>query len=274
MGQKIHPIGFRLSISQEHQSQWYANANDYSTYALEDNFIRQRLQQKFSDAGIVKIQIERKIDLIKISMVATQPRAFSTFSLLQEKTSKTKLDKDLAVQNNSSQTNDSFMNQKQTKSALIREQQTNPLSLLREDLTSAIVAYRKKNLKFQKPRSLRNTLFFGRPEIEIYIEKLTQPFTSAVFIGDSIALEIEKRSPFRRAMKFAIQRAQKAGVLGIKIKISGRLNGAELARSEWVLKGRVPLQTLRAKIDYTCQTAQTIYGLIGIKVWVFQGTVD
>ena len=124
----------------------------------------------------------------------------------------------------------------------------------------------KKAFAFKKPRTLRNTLFFGQPQVEIYIEKLTTPFTSAPFIADTISLEIEKRIPFRRAMKSAIQRAQKAGVQGIKIKISGRLNGAEIARSEWVRKGKIPLHTLRAKIDYTCKTAKTIYGIIGIKV--------
>ena len=250
MGQKVHPLGFRLSISQDHQAQWYANRTDYSTYVLEDIFIRGRLLQ-FSDAGIVKIQIERKVDIIKISMVAAQPRAFSSFAL--SNTLKSSSNKNLAIQKN--------------------KQDTNPLNLLRNHLTQAIIAYRKKALAFKKPRTLQNTLFFGQPEVEIYVEKLTTPFTSAIFIADSISLEIEKRVPFRRAMKYAIQRAQKAGVQGIKVQISGRLNGAEIARSEWVRKGRIPLHTLRAKIDYTCQTAKTIYGIIGIKVWVFQGMI-
>lgn len=269
MGQKVHPLGFRLSISQDHQSQWYANTTDYSTYVLEDIYIRQRLLQKFSDAGIIKIQIERKVDLIKISMIATQPRAFSSFSLLQSvNTSKqisSKVDKN-GIENKLTKADSGNF----TKNRSF-DKETNPLNLLRDDLTQAIVAYRKKSLAFKKPRTLRNTLFFGQPEIEIYIEKLTAPFTSAVFVADAISLEIEKRIPFRRAMKYAIQRAQKAGVQGIKVQISGRLNGAEIARSEWVRKGRIPLHTLRAKIDYTCQTAKTIYGIIGIKVWVFEG---
>lgn len=268
MGQKVHPLGFRLSISQDHQSQWYAKTSDYSTYVLEDIFIRERLYKKFSDAGIVQIQIERKVDLIKISMVAAQPRAFSSFSLLQK--SSTFSSKDPALSKNDFNQIDT--QKKQNPSLNIDK--TNPLNLLRDHLTQAIIAYRKKALSFQKPRTLRNTLFFGQPEIEIYIEKLKNPFTSAIFIADSISLEIEKRIPFRRAMKYAVQRAQKAGVQGIKVQISGRLNGAEIARSEWVRKGRVPLHTLRADIDYTCQTAKTIYGIIGIKVWVFKGMVD
>lgn len=266
MGQKVHPLGFRLAITQDHQSHWYANTNHYSTYVLEDLFIRQRLHNKFSDAGIVKIQIERKVDLIKISILATQPRAFSSFSLVQKHV-------DQVGQNKKSNETESatLMNSKSLGSLGGPDGQRNPLNVLRDDLTSAVVAFRKKNVTLKKPRTLRQTLFFGRPEIEIYIEKLNEPFTSATFIADAIALEIEKRVPFRRAMKFAIQRAQRAGIPGIKIQISGRLNGAEIARSEWVRKGRIPLHTLRAKIDYTCQTAQTIYGIIGIKVWVFQG---
>ena len=83
--------------------------------------------------------------------------------------------------------------------------------------------------------------------------------------------QLEKRIPFRRAMKSAIQRAQRAQIKGIKIQVSGRLNGAEIARSEWLRKGQVPLQTLRANVDYSFRTANTIYGLLGIKIWTFQG---
>ncbi len=253
MGQKVHPLGFRLSISQDHQAQWYANANNYSIYVLEDIFIRQRLLQKFSDAGIVKISIERRVDLIRIFIIAAQPRAFSALSL----TNKTGL-----------ATKNIVLDSKQQVTPV------NALLALQDDLTRAVITYRKKALAFDKPRTLKNTLFFGRPGIEIYIEKLTSPFTSAVFIADAISLDIEKRIPFRRAMKFAMQRAQKAGVLGIKVQISGRLNGAEIARSETLRKGRIPLHTVQAKIDYSCQRAQTIYGIIGIKVWVFQGMAD
>ena len=244
MGQKVHPLGFRLSISQDHQTLWYANTNDYSIYVLEDNFIRQGLLQKFSDANIVKIRIERRYDLIRIFIVAAQPRAFSVLSF----------------------TKHANLSQK-----TIAKRKKAPLNALRDDLTQAVIAYRKEVSAFEKERTLKNTLFFGDPEIEIYVDKLTRPFTSAVFIADAISLDIEKRISFRRAMKFAIQRAQRAGVPGIKVQISGRLNGAEIARSETLRKGRIPLHTVQAKIDYSCQTAQTIYGIIGIKVWVFQG---
>ncbi len=188
MGQKVHPLGFRLSISQDHQTQWYANTTDYPIFVLEDIFIRQRLLQKFNDAGIVNIRIERRIDLIRIYIVAAQPRAFFRFSFTKQASLSTKS---------------------------IGKQQIAPLNALRDDLTRRIIAYRKIALAFDTPRTLENKLFFGRPGIEIYIEKLAQPFTSAVFIANSISLEIEKRVSFRRAMKFAIQRAQKADVPGI-----------------------------------------------------------
>eukprot|EP00951_Prasinocladus_malaysianus_P048453 scaffold658737_cov1426-Prasinocladus_malaysianus.AAC.1 len=90
-------------------------------------------------------------------------------------------------------------------------------------------------------------------------------------ISQSLVTQLEQRVAFRRAMRQAVQQAQKQKVQGIKIQISGRLNGAEIARSEWVREGRVPLQTLRANIDYCYTTAKTIYGLLGIKIWVFQG---
>ena len=106
--------------------------------------------------------------------------------------------------------------------------------------------------------------------ISIGIIKLSDPDTSAACLAESIVEQLEKRIPFRRAMKQAVSRAQNASVKGIKVQISGRLNGAEIARSEWILKGRVPLHTLRAKVQYDSRTARTIYGLLGVKVWVFR----
>jgi small subunit ribosomal protein S3 len=97
--------------------------------------------------------------------------------------------------------------------------------------------------------------------------------SDATLIGEFIADQLEKRIPFRRATRQAIQKAQRANAQGIKVQVSGRLNGAEIARSEWVREGRVPLQTLRADIDYATKEANTTYGILGIKVWVFKGEV-
>lgn len=99
------------------------------------------------------------------------------------------------------------------------------------------------------------------------------PNKSAQLVAENIATSIEKRVAYKRAVQQAIQRAEKAGVKGIKVMVSGRLNGAEIARSEWTLSGRVPLHTLRADIDYATATANTTYGSLGIKVWIFNGEV-
>jgi len=95
----------------------------------------------------------------------------------------------------------------------------------------------------------------------------------AYLIAEYIAGQLERRVSFRRVVRQAIQRAQRAGVQGIKIQVGGRLNGAEIARTEWTREGRVPLHTLRADIDYACCTAKTVYGILGVKVWVFKGEI-
>lgn len=110
-------------------------------------------------------------------------------------------------------------------------------------------------------------------EIRINILEIERPDTEATLLAHFLAEQLEKRVAFRRAVRQTIQRAQKANIKGIKIQVSGRLNGAEIARSEWVREGRVPLQTLRADIDYSYQTAQTIYGILGVKVWLFKGEI-
>lgn len=112
---------------------------------------------------------------------------------------------------------------------------------------------------------------FKNNKIRINVIEITEPDTEAILLAEFIAQQLEKRTAFRRAVRQGIQRAQKANVQGIKIQVSGRLNGAEIARKEWTREGRVPLQTLRADIDYSYKTAHTIYGILGIKVWLFKG---
>ena len=109
--------------------------------------------------------------------------------------------------------------------------------------------------------------------VHVNIEEIRKPEVHAQLIADNIAQQLEKRIMFRRAMKRAIQNAMRLGAKGIKIMSAGRLNGIEIARSEWYREGRVPLHTLRANVDYGTSTAQTTYGAIGIKVWVFKGEV-
>jgi len=110
-------------------------------------------------------------------------------------------------------------------------------------------------------------------EVAINIKEEKRPQASAQLAAENVATQLERRVAFRRAMKKVIQGALKSGAKGIKISVSGRLGGAEMARTEWYLEGRVPLHTLRAKIDYGFAEAQTTYGIIGIKVWIFKGEV-
>nr|QCI05684.1 ribosomal protein S3 [Cryptopleura ramosa] len=113
--------------------------------------------------------------------------------------------------------------------------------------------------------------FHASNKIRINVIEITEPDKEAILLAEWIAQQLEKRIAFRRAVRQGIQRAQKANIQGIKIQVAGRLNGAEIARKEWIREGRVPLQTLRADIDYAYTRAQTIYGILGIKVWLFKG---
>jgi small subunit ribosomal protein S3 len=116
-------------------------------------------------------------------------------------------------------------------------------------------------------------LLGGNRQISINVSEVAKVDADAVLIGEYITQQLERRVSFRRVVRQAMQRAQRAEVQGIKIQISGRLNGAEIARTEWTREGRVPLHTLRADIDYAYRTAETIYGILGVKVWVFKGEI-
>lgn len=233
MGQKIHPLGFRLNITQNYRSHWFAKANQYPQLVLEDQFLRQSLSERFSDAGISTIGIQRKLDQIKIQICAARP-------------------------------------------GIIGGRDKNDLELLRKDLTNKIKRNRaQKNYLTVSSNNYKKTENQSKQSVQlsIHLTKLANPNAEASFIADFLVEQLEKRIAFRRALRQAIQRSQRARVKGIKIQISGRLNGAEIARTEWTRKGRVPLQTLRADIDYSYKTAKTIYGLLGIKIWVFKEEV-
>ena len=109
--------------------------------------------------------------------------------------------------------------------------------------------------------------------VHINIEEIRKPDLDAQLVADSVAQQLERRVMFRRAMKRVVQNAMRQGAEGIKVQVSGRLGGAEIARTEWYREGRVPLHTLRADIDYATSEASTTYGLIGIKVWIFKGEI-
>lgn len=224
MGQKINPLGFRLGITQKYQSYWFIKENEYSQLLIEDFFLRKKINTIFQEAGIIQIEIERKLNQIQIEIKTARP-------------------------------------------TIIIGKDGKKLETLKINLEKFLKNYRNKNFYFYKKTF---PVGFEKPQITLHVVKISDPDKEANFIAEFIVEQLQKRIPFRRAMKQAIQRAQKASVKGIKIQVSGRLNGAEIARSEWIREGRVPLQTLKAKIDYSYKTAKTIYGIIGIKIWIFK----
>jgi small subunit ribosomal protein S3 len=207
MGQKIHPIGFRLSVQKNWTSRWYANSKNFPAMLNSDIKVREFLKKKLSHAAVSKIVIERPAKNAKITIYSARP--------------------------------------------------------------GIVIGKKGEDIE-----SLRSSLqgLMGVP-VHLNIEEVRKPEIDATLIAESIAQQLEKRVMFRRAMKRAMQNAMRLGAQGIKIMSSGRLNGIEIARTEWYREGRVPLHTLRADIDYGVAEAQTTYGIIGIKVWVFKGEV-
>ncbi|MGB7440519.1 MAG: 30S ribosomal protein S3 [Coleofasciculaceae cyanobacterium] len=209
MGQKIHPIGFRLGITQEHRSRWFADTKRYPEILQEDHKIRQYVDKNLSNAGISSVRIERKADQIDIEIHTARP-------------------------------------------GVVVGRGGSGIESLRTGLQQELGSNR---------------------QIRINVVEVARVDADAELIGEYIVQQLERRVSFRRVVRQAIQRAQRADVQGIKIQVSGRLNGAEIARTEWTREGRVPLHTLRANIDYSYRTAKTIYGILGVKVWVFKGEV-
>lgn len=207
MGQKTHPLGFRINITQQHRSSWYANMQQYKILLQEDHIIRSHIYKSLANASISSIYINRKVDQIEIYIHTARPGIV-----------------------------------------------LGKMGVGIENLRKQII----KNLTDNK-------------QVRINVIEIGEPDQEASLIAEFITQQLEKRIAFRRAVRQGVQRSQKANVKGIKVQISGRLNGAEIARSEWIREGRVPLQTLRANIDYSYKTAQTIYGILGVKVWLFKG---
>ncbi len=205
MGQKIHPIGFRLAVNHNWNSRWYASEKNFGGMLGEDIRVREYLKKKLKSASVGRVVIERPAKNARITIYSARPGVV--------------------------------------------------IGKRGEDI---------ENLKTDLQRLM------GVP-VHVNIEEIRKPETDAQLIADSIAQQLEKRIMFRRAMKRAMQNAMRLGAQGVKIMSSGRLNGIEIARTEWYREGRVPLHTLRAVIDYGLAEAQTTYGIIGIKVWVYKG---
>ena len=206
MGQKVSPTGFRLGITEEWRSRWYAD-KDYAKNLANDLAIRKFLDKQLARAAVSKIEIERAGDKIKIIVTTARPG----------------------------------------------------------------VVIGKKGAEIDSLRKKLEKVANGPVSIEVV--EVKRPELDAALIAQSVAEQLEGRVAFRRALRTAVQSARKSGAKGIRIQCSGRLGGAEMSRREWYREGRVPLHTLRAKIDYGFATAATTMGSIGVQVWVYHGEV-
>ena len=205
MGQKINPTGFRLPVTRDWTSRWYAEGRNFARTLGEDLKVRSFLQKKLRNASVSLILIERPAKNARITIYSARP-------------------------------------------GVVIGKQGQDIEVLKNEVQKMM----------------------GVP-VHVNIEEVRRPELDAQLIADSITQQLEKRVMFRRAMKRAMQNAMRLGAQGIKIMSAGRLNGAEIARTEWYREGRVPLHTLRANIDYGFSEANTTYGVIGVKVWVYKG---
>ncbi len=205
MGQKINPTGFRLAVSRNWNSRWFATGPEFARMLGEDLQVREFLRKKLRSASVGRILIERPAKNARITIFSARPGVV--------------------------------------------------IGKKGEDI---------ETLKVQLQKMM------GVP-VHVNIDEIRKPELDAQLIADSITQQLEKRIMFRRAMKRAMQNAMRLGAQGIKIMSAGRLNGIEIARTEWYREGRVPLHTLRADIDYGFSEAKTTYGVIGVKVWVYKG---
>jgi len=210
MGQKVHPIGIRLGISQDWNSTWYADSEDYANYLNDDIRIRKYLKKELSHASVSRIQIQRPAKSVIITIHSARP---------------------------------------------------------------GIVIGKKGEDVERLRRALAPMLGININNVKINIAEIRKPELDAQLVAEGVAQQLERRVMFRRAMKRVLTNTMRLGAQGVKIAVSGRLNGAEIARREWYHDGRVPLHTLRADIDYGVAEAHTTYGVIGIKVWICHGEV-
>ncbi|MDR1088211.1 MAG: 30S ribosomal protein S3 [Coriobacteriales bacterium] len=204
MGQKVYPTGFRLGITENWRSRWFAE-KDYASNLANDLALRKFLSKRLERAAVSKIEIERAGDKIKIAITTARPG----------------------------------------------------------------IVIGKKGAEIEELRKELDGIANGRCSVDVV--EIKRPELDANLIAQSVAEQLEGRVTFRRAMRKAVQSARKSGAKGIRIQCSGRLGGAEMSRREWYREGRVPLHTLRAKIDYGFATAATTMGSIGVKVWVYHG---
>jgi small subunit ribosomal protein S3 len=235
MGQKTHPLGFRLGITKNYKSNWYFNFNEYANILKEDDTIRSYFKTLSNSNKIANICMKED-DTIR--------SYFETLSKFN----------------------------KIANICIHRNGLNDQIKLTIETGRPGILVD-KKTIGFKRLLTKIKLLSNPTKELTIKICEIKKVDLNAQLLADLVAEQLKKRIAFRKAIRQALKRAQKQNVNGIKIQVSGRLNGAEIARSEWIREGRVPLQTLRADIDYATSEAHTIYGVLGIKVWVFKSEI-
>ena len=210
MGQKTHPIGFRIGVTKPWVSRWYAEKN-FGALLHEDFKVRTFIKKKLFNSGVSKVEIERAASKLRINVFSARPG--------------------LAIGK---------------KGAGI------------EQLRNEIARLLDKRVE----------------EVFLNVTEVRKAEADAQLVAENIANQLERRVSYRRAMKKAIQQAKKYGVKGIKLRVGGRLGGAEIARTDGYADGSVPLHTLRADIDFGFAEAKTTYGIIGVKAWINKGEVD
>ncbi|NPA17209.1 MAG: 30S ribosomal protein S3 [Aquificae bacterium] len=206
MGQKVHPTGFRLGITADWKSKWFADKKRYGKVLHEDLQIRRFIEEKYKQAGIADVIIERLGEKIRVKILASKPG----------------------------------------------------------------IVIGRKGAEVEELNKILMALTDAK-EVLVNVDEVKKPELNAKLVAEDIALQLERRVSHRRAMKRAIDNAMKAGAKGIKVQVGGRIGGVDLARKEWFMAGRMPLQTIRADIDYGTARASTKYGILGIKVWIYKG---
>ena len=207
MGQKVHPIGFRLVINRSWDSLWFAKKGDYGKYLIEDYKIRQFIKKNIKNAGVSEVVIERSSKKCTVSIHTSRP--------------------------------------------------------------GFVIGKKGSDIEKIKNKISKIT----KDEVSVNIKEIKKPELNAYLVSENIAQQLEKRVAYRRAMKRAMQATMRLGARGIKVCVSGRLAGNDIARSEWLREGSIPLHTLRANLDYAESEALTTYGMIGVKVWIYKGEI-
>jgi small subunit ribosomal protein S3 len=205
MGQKTHPIGFRIGVTENWRSRWYSKKKDFGRLLVEDQRIRQFIKREYEFACIPKIEIERDIERIKVYLYTARP-------------------------------------------GVIIGRKGARVDRLKDDLQKVC----------------------GQ-EVKLEIREITNPEVNAQLVAESVAQQLLKRAAFRRVIKTHIRTAMEKGAMGVRLKLSGRLGGAEMSRCESSSEGKIPLQTLQANVEYGFAEAFTTYGAIGVKCWIYHG---